>query len=157
MTLNQESFPLGDLLHDVVAKFALKADEKRILLDVSPSQFDYQVFADIGKLERVLTNLLDNAIRHTPQGGKIEIIVSAGQQNKLRIDLRDTGLGISESEIAFVFDARYQATNTQTDRTIHAGLGLAISRKLMMLLDSDLKVESELGRGTCFSFELKRV
>lgn len=158
VTLHQESFPLGELLHDVAAKFALKAKHKNISLSVTPDQFDYQVFADIGKLERVLTNLLENAIRHTPESGQIQIAVSAlGDlgRGKLRVDIRDTGIGISDKEIALIFDARYQATNTESDNCVHAGLGLAISRKLMALLESDLLVESQLGKGTCFSFELK--
>lgn len=154
VTLHNEPFPLGELLHDISAKFSLKAAEKNISLTVRPSQFDYRVFADIGKLERVLTNLLENAIRHTPEGGQIEVEVSQLQQ-KLRIDIRDTGIGISDNEIAFIFDARYQANNTQKDSHVHAGLGLAISKKLMALLESELQVESELGKGTCFSFELK--
>ncbi len=153
VTLNREAFPLGELLHDVLAKFALKADQKHIQLNLSPSQFDYHVFADIGKLERVLTNLLENAIRHTPADGQINLLVSAGQ-DKLRVDIRDTGVGISEKEVAFIFDARYQATNTEQDSSLHAGLGLAICKKLMALLDSDLTVQSEVGKGTCFSFEL---
>jgi signal transduction histidine kinase len=158
VTLNQEPFPLGDLLHDIAAKFALKAQDKNINISISPDQFDYQVFADIGKLERVLTNLLENAIRHTPENGKIAINVSALRdlrQDKLRVDIRDSGVGISDKEIAFIFDVRYQASNTQKDNCVHAGLGLAISRKLMALLESDLLVESQLGQGTCFSFELK--
>jgi signal transduction histidine kinase len=158
VTLNQEPFPLGELLHDVAAKFALKAKHKNISLSVTPDQFDYQVFADIGKLERVLTNLLENAIRHTPENGQIQINVSALRdmgQDKIRVDIRDSGVGISDKEIAFIFDARYQATNTESDNCVHAGLGLAISRKLMALLESDLLVESQLGKGTCFSFELK--
>jgi signal transduction histidine kinase len=158
VTLNQEPFPLGELLHDVAAKFALKANHKNISLSVNPDQFDYQVFADIGKLERVLTNLLENAIRHTPESGQVQINVSAIHHlgnEKLRVDIRDSGIGISDKEIAFIFDARYQATNTERDNCVHAGLGLAISRKLMALLESDLLVESQLGIGTCFSFELK--
>ncbi|WP_299075385.1 HAMP domain-containing sensor histidine kinase [uncultured Paraglaciecola sp.] len=157
VTLNQESFPLGELLHDVAAKFALKAKDKHISLVVNPDQFGFQVFADIGKLERVLTNLLENAIRHTPEKGQIQINVSEVNdlgKNKLRVDIRDSGIGISDKEIAFIFDARYQATNTERDNCVHAGLGLAISRKLMALLESDLQVESQLGKGTCFSFEL---
>jgi signal transduction histidine kinase len=158
ITLHQEQFPLGDLLHDVAAKFALKTTDKNISLSVKPDQFEYQIFADIGKLERVLTNLLENAIRHTPEYGQIRINVSAPPnlgEDKLRVDIRDSGIGISDTEIAFIFDARYQASNTQSDNSLHAGLGLAISRKLMALLESDLVVESQLGKGTCFSFELK--
>jgi signal transduction histidine kinase len=156
VTLHQEPFPLGELLHDIAAKFALKAQHKNISLSVSPSQFDYQVFADIGKLERVMTNLLENAIRHTPDNGSIELKVTSGK-DKLRIDIRDTGVGISDKEIAFIFDARYQASNTEKDSNVHAGLGLAICKKLIALLDSTLTVESQLGKGTCFSFELKLV
>lgn len=156
VTLNQESFPLGELLHDIAAKFALKAQDKGIELTVIPNHFDYHVFADIGKLERVLTNLLENAIRHTPENGSVTLNVTE-QHQKLRIDIRDTGVGISDKEIAFIFDARYQATNSEKDTNLHAGLGLAICKKLMALLDSDLTVQSELGKGTCFSFELTLV
>ena len=60
-----------------------------------------------------------------------------------------------EKEIAFIFDARYQASNSESDNNVHVGLGLAISKKLMALLDSEISVQSELGKGTCFSFELK--
>lgn len=154
VTLNQESFPVGELMHDVAAKFALKAQAKNIQLSIHPSQFDYQVFTDIEKLERVLTNLLDNAIRHTPEGGHIDIVVS-GQRDKIRVDIRDSGRGISDTEVALIFNARYQATNSEKDENLHAGLGLAICRKLMKLLESDLTVQSEIGKGTCFSFELK--
>jgi len=156
VTLNQESFPLGELLHDVIAKFTLKAQEKRISLQLNPNQFDYLVFADIGKLERVLTNLIENAIRHTPNEGSISIEIGA-DGDKIRVDVQDSGIGISQKELAYIFDARYRATNTQEDKTTHVGLGLAISKKLMALLNSDLRVKSEVGKGTCFSFDLKLV
>lgn len=153
VALNKEAFPLGELLYDVAAKFVEQAQEKNISLTVTPSQFDYRVIADIGKLERVLTNLLENALRHTPQDGHIQIEVS-NDNGKLRIDVRDNGVGISEQEIEYIFDARYQATNTEKDNGVHAGLGLAISKKLMALIDSELSVESELGKGSSFSFTL---
>ena len=86
--------------------------------------------------------------------GKVELEVSK-HNNKLRDDIRDSGVGISDKEMAFIFDARYQASNTEKDSNVHAGLGLAICKKLVALLDSKLTVESQLGRGSCFSFELK--
>ena len=153
VTLNYESFPLGELLHDVIAKFSLKAKEKRLAMSITPHHFNYHVFADIGKLERVLTNLIDNAIRHTPHDGFIEIIV-VFENNKVRLEIRDSGIGISEQEVALIFDARYQASNSVKDKRFNAGLGLAISQKLVSLFDTELKVESKLGKGTCFSFEL---
>lgn len=153
VSLNQESFPIGELLHDVVAKFALDAKQKAISLSLTPEKFDYYIFADIGKLERVLTNLIANAIRHTPEHGEIKISLSK-QHHKIRVEVSDTGVGISDKEIAYIFDARYQASNSEKDTCSHAGLGLAICKKLMALLNSELKVQSHLGKGTCFSFEL---
>lgn len=156
VTLNQESFPIGELMHDVVAKFALDAKQKNIALSLMPEKFDYYIVADIGKLERVLTNLIANAIRHTPENGSIDIELSL-HGKKIRVDVRDTGVGISDKEIAYIFDARYQASNSEKDTCSHAGLGLAICKKLMTLLNSELKVQSRLGEGTCFSFELSVV
>ena len=156
VTLHQEPFSVGELLYDVVAKFELKAEAEDLTLRIEPAQCDYQVFADIGKLERVLTNLIENAIRHTPEHGAITLAVELNGQrgNRLRLDVRDTGTGISKHEIAHIFDARYRASNAEEDKNTHVGLGLAISKKLVELLDSDLQVKSELGQGTCFSFEL---
>ncbi|WP_102798655.1 sensor histidine kinase [Bowmanella denitrificans] len=156
VTLNQEAFPLGELLYDVVAKFSLKANEKGVKLEIVPGQCQYQVFADIAKLERVLTNLLENALRHTPKGGRVIIRVLLGKDS-IKVEVEDTGVGIGRNELAYIFDARYRASNSHEDKSLHAGLGLAISKKLMALLESELRVKSELGKGTCFSFDLKQV
>lgn len=153
VALNQESFPMGELIYDVAAKFNAMAESKNISLTVSPSHFDYRVVADIEKLERILTNIIDNAIRHTPDGGNVQIAVTPEAQ-KLRIDIRDSGVGINQEELRYIFDARYQASNTEKDNAVHVGLGLAISQKLLALINSKLSVESELNKGSCFSFEL---
>ncbi|MCC2617210.1 HAMP domain-containing histidine kinase [Aestuariibacter halophilus] len=155
VTLNRETFPIAELVQDVVAKFALLAEQKGITLRVAPDASDTVVFADIGKLERVLTNLIDNALRHTPRGGEVCLHLTANERS-MRIDIRDNGVGISDNEIAFIFDARYQAANHKTDNALHAGLGLAICRNLISLLEGTLRVESELGKGTCFSFDVPR-
>ena len=154
VTLNKEAFSLAELMHDIAAKFAMKAESRRISIIIEPNQNDFYVFADIGKLERVMTNLIDNAIRHTEEGGTITLMASKSE-NDIRVDIKDTGNGISEHELAFIFDARYQASNQCKDSNIHAGLGLAICKKLMQLLDSDLSVSSEVGKGTCFSLMLR--
>jgi signal transduction histidine kinase len=159
VTVHHEPFPLADLLFDVTAKFELNATKKGVRLEVEPLSANYLVFADIGKLERVLTNLIENAIRHTQENGGITLSVNMlkEQKNQLRIDIRDTGTGINRNEIAHIFDARYRASNAQEDKSTHVGLGLAISQKLVALLNSELRVESELGKGTCFSFSLPLV
>jgi signal transduction histidine kinase len=72
----------------------------------------------------------------------------------LVIEVKDSGVGISERELNHIFKARYQASNSEEDTAIHAGLGLAICQKLMTLLESQLEVSSELGKGTSFKFSL---
>ncbi|WP_342662381.1 HAMP domain-containing sensor histidine kinase [Psychromonas ossibalaenae] len=156
VTLNLESFPLGELLHDIAAKFSYKAGEKNISLSVQPEQCTFNVYSDIGKLERVLTNLLENAVRHTAENGKIIIKVSEQTVNQLKLQVIDNGSGINAAELAYVFDPRYRASNAVNDQKEHSGLGLAITHKLLSLLKSEIRVSSELGHGTTFSFNLNR-
>ena len=153
VTLKKEKFMLAELLHDVAAKFTMNAQSKGVTIHVDTGNKNGYVNADIGKLERVLTNLIENAIRHTPKGGEIHIGVSEAAGN-LVIEVKDSGVGISERELNHIFKARYQASNSEEDTAIHAGLGLAICQKLMTLLESQLEVSSELGKGTSFKFSL---
>lgn len=156
VTLKKESIVLAELLHDIAAKFTFKAESKDLKINVRAASQNAYVYVDIGKLERVLTNLIDNAIRHTHAGGSIDVNVSERDQ-ELVVEVKDTGVGISEKELSYIFDARYQASNKEDDAQLHTGLGLAICQKLMILLDSRLEVKSELGKGTSFSFKLSQI
>jgi len=160
VTVNLENFAIGELLHDIMAKFVLKAADKNISLTLHPAQCRIMVYSDISKLERIMTNLLENAIRHTNEGGEITINISQSdnkQNNKVKIAVIDNGSGISKADIAYIFDARYRASNAIEDNTHHTGLGLAISQKLSVILNSELIVSSELGQGSNFSLSLKTV
>jgi len=156
VSVNLETFPIGELIFDIVAKFALKASEKHIRLSFNPQQCSYLVYSDIAKLERILTNLIENAIRHTPKHGAITLSVDQ-QADKVKVAVIDTGTGISDKDLAYIFDARYRASNASGDKSRHVGLGLAISKRLSLLLNSELKVVSELGKGSQFSFSLQTV
>lgn len=153
VTSNLEDFAVGEVLHDILAKFTLKADKKNITLSLSPQPCKSRVHSDIAKLERILTNLLENAIRHTDEGGVITMTVTE-LEDKIQVSITDTGSGISKEDIAYIFDARYRASNAREDKTQHAGLGLAISQKLSRVLNAELMVKSELGQGTSFSLAL---
>lgn len=156
VTVNLETFAIGELLHDIMAKFSLKAKSRNISLTLQPQQCRYIVYSDIAKLERIITNLLENALRHTSEGGEVAIIVSQ-LTNKVKIAVTDNGSGISKEDIAYIFDARYRASNAIEDKTPHAGLGLAISQKLSRILNSELFVDSKLGLGSNFSLSLQLV
>ena len=116
-----------------------------------------QVHSDIGKLERVLSNLLENAIRHTSESGKITLVITEINLNQCQLTITDTGTGIKEEELLYIFDTRYRGSNAVQDKEKHTGLGLAITKKLLELLKSDIKVTSTLGEGTTFSFNLRKI
>ena len=156
VSVNLETFPIGELIFDIVAKFALKASEKQLRLSFNPKQCSYLVYSDIAKLERILTNLIENAIRHTPEHGAITLSVEQ-HDDKVKVAVIDTGTGISDKDLAYIFDARYRASNASGNKSRHVGLGLAISKRLSLLLNSELKVASELGKGSQFSFSLQTV
>lgn len=152
--IHPEPLNLGELIYDCIAKFCLSADKKAISLTVKPAICDFRVIADIAKLERVLSNLIDNAIRHTPKGGKIVVEVQQTDSDQLFVDISDTGVGIKQEELVAIFEPHYQASNSNKEGHQQGGLGLAICKGLLQLMDSEIKVQSELGKGTQFRFNL---
>ncbi len=152
--VNFETFAVGELVHDIMAKFALKAEKHGIELRLLPQHLQQMVYSDIAKLERILTNLIENALRHTPSGGAI-ILAITKKSDVLAITVTDTGTGINAKELAYIFDARYRASNCQGEKNQHAGLGLAISKRLSQLLNGELTVESKIGQGCTFSLSLQ--
>lgn len=154
ISINKETFNLGELIYDCIAKFSLAVEKKGINLSVDPEICDFPVIADIAKLERVLSNLIDNAIRHTPRDGSIAVRVKRGNDNQLFVQVSDTGVGIKHEELNAIFDPHYQASNSNKAGRQQGGLGLAICRGLLKLMDSEINVQSELGKGTMFSFNL---
>ncbi|WP_077337955.1 sensor histidine kinase [Pseudocolwellia agarivorans] len=157
VSMNLENFNLTELLYDVAAKFQLKAEVLNIKLSIIPEFSHIQVYSDIGKLERVLSNLIDNALRHTPAGGNIILETSDVNNGQCYLTVKDNGTGIKAEEIAYIFDARYRASNAIQGESKHAGLGLAITQKLLELLKCEIRVQSQLGEGTSFSLNLKNV
>lgn len=155
ISINHENFNLTELIYDINAKFSLKAQTKNIAIKLSVLTQDTYVYSDISKVERILSNLLDNALRHTAEGGEIILSIGDFSANQCLVTVSDNGTGIKAEEVAYIFDARYRASNATQGK--HSGLGLAITKKLTELLKSDIKVFSELGKGSKFSFNLRKV
>ncbi len=148
----KEPFHLGELANDVLKKYQLLAGEKGIKMEVvSPSNLP-MVFADVSLVERVLQNLLDNAIKFTPNKGSI-IIELQGLKSSIEVRITDTGLGISPSEQAAIFE-RYRQASPNNKKSMGAGLGLAIVKKILELHDATIKVQSKLNEGSVFMFQL---
>ncbi len=152
----REPFSLAELVQDVSQKFRIIAERKKIELRTEfPEQMPF-VSADIGLMERVIENLLDNAQRFTPEGGSITVkLIPVDESVEVRVE--DTGAGIAEEEMPFIFDRFYRAHGSENSVKDGAGLGLAIVKRILELHKSSIEVESTTGLGTVFSFRLPLV
>lgn len=146
---NHESFSLAELSYDVSHKFHLRADAQHISLDIEVDADIPDVNADVGMIERVLDNLIDNSFKHTPKGGRIQLQLSNFKKT-VSVAISDTGYGIDEEEIPHIFKRFYKKTDTQNG----LGLGLAIAARIVELHGSQLSVDSVLHQGTTFQFSL---
>jgi len=146
-----ESFPLAELVQDVTQKFALDAAQRQLTLQAACGAAMPLVAADIGMVERVLENLVENALRHTPAGGRVTLALSL-EGERAGVAVSDTGVGIPADEIDNVFERFYRADRSGSRH--HAGLGLAIARRMVQLHGGQLAVRSTPGQGTTFAFDL---
>ncbi len=149
-------FHLRDTVHAAVTGVALLAERKSLELAYSiPGTVPDGLIGDPGRFRQILTNLLSNAIKFTNEG---EVVVSidaarrADDQVWLRVQVKDTGIGIPPDKQRLIFEAFSQADTTTTRMFGGTGLGLAISTQLVALMKGKLEVESEIGRGSTFFF-----
>jgi signal transduction histidine kinase len=153
VTPQLESFPVGELGQDVLQKFELLAGKRGVRLDYRLPQENIQVRADIGMIESTLENLIENAIRHTPAGGLVMLDICA-MKGRVLLKVSDTGAGIPPDELPSIFDRYYHVDRGEVSDIGRTGLGLAISRHVIELHGGTIAVESTLGKGTTFSFDL---
>lgn len=149
----KEPFFINELLQDVVQKYLILARKKGVLIQSVISNNIDLVNADIALIERVLQNLIDNALKFTPEGGTITIKTNELDE-AVEIQVADTGVGIPEEQIPFVFD-RYHIGDKRIglDKN-NTGLGLAIVKKILEIHDATIRLTSKLNQGTSFSFQL---
>ncbi|MDH3647768.1 MAG: ATP-binding protein [Gammaproteobacteria bacterium] len=148
-----EYFSLAELLQDVTQEFELEAGKKDIMIEVSSRPETSTVYADIALMQRVLENLIRNALKYTPKGGSISISLDK-RSDSVAVMIADTGCGIAKEDLSRVFDRFYRSEHHDGDSSTSAGLGLAIVRRILDLHGSRITVTSEVNEGTCFEFEL---
>ena len=152
---DKESFALADLVQDVFQKFELAAEARRQRLVPQIASGLPVVNADLGMIERVLTNLLDNAIRHTPEGGEIVVQLRTAETGEdgvagVQVEISDTGPGIPK-ELQPVLFTR-PAFSSSGGRS--GGLGLMIVRRILQLHGSEIRLLPQPGKGAVFAFQL---
>jgi two-component system OmpR family sensor kinase len=153
VSLRPEAFSVGELIQDTAQKFELHAEQKQVRLQLDfPERLPY-VAADIGLVERVLENLIGNALTHTSAGGVVRMGVTV-EGVEATVHVADTGCGIAQEDLPHVFERFYRVNHVDWDKGAHAGLGLAITKSILDLHRSRLTVDSALGVGTAFHFTL---
>lgn len=148
----KEPFFISELISDIMNKYQLLAKEKNVDLVSFISTELPMVFADVALIERVMQNLLDNAIKFTPEGGKI-IVRTEASDNGASITVSDTGEGIPENEQEKILSRYYTSGNFRQSKN-SSGLGLAIVKRILDLHNSPLIINSKINQGSSFSFSL---
>jgi PAS domain S-box-containing protein len=147
---------VSSLLQKEVTMFTQVAEQKGIHLtgEVQPALPD--VLMDHGRIEQVITNLLNNAMKFTPKGGRITVGAAtlSGGAGFIEVEVRDTGCGIPPEHLGHIFDRLYQVQSGSGANSRGLGLGLHICRELVRLHGGEIRVESEPGKGSAFFFTL---
>ena len=153
MPLNLADSSLADLISDTLESFSELATRQSLTITGRADANVDPVRMDTMRIGRVLNNLLSNALRHTPSGGKI-VVTAERTEGGVEVSISDTGEGIRAEDLPNVFDRFYRGEKSRSRSTGGSGLGLAISRGLVLAHGGDIRVESLPGSGSRFTFTL---
>ncbi len=153
LNIQKTELDLMPSLRRILFSFQSAADLKGVRLNFTNSvSKNLTLNTDARKLEKILNNLISNALKFTPKGGEIQLAVNNDHSGMgLNIEVSDTGKGIPEEDITYIFDRFYQSKNATEGGT---GIGLALAHQLSQLLEGELTVQSKIGKGSRFNLRL---
>ena len=155
MLLNIVEVPVKETITPLISQHQLKASKKvDISLVVEPEELT--VRADRMHFSNIVSNLIDNAIKYSGDEVKIEIKASVSDQQEVLITVTDNGIGIAHDKLPYIFDKFYRVTDGNRYSVKGYGLGLFYVKSLMEKMDGSVRVESELGKGSCFTLQFKQ-
>ena len=154
MRMSYRFFDAALFFKNLYNEFLPIANQKGLELSLSEFNENLRIYGDKEKLKQVFVNLLTNAIKYTDEG-KVEIFVLEGK-SEVEIGVKDTGIGISESDISRIFERFYRVDKARSREVGGTGLGLAIVKHIVEAHHSKIIVSSKLGSGSIFSFKLKK-
>jgi two-component system OmpR family sensor kinase len=155
LKVSLEPFNPGELIQDILQKYKLVLEKKKLQMKAEFPDNLPLVQADIGLIERAIQNLIDNAITYSKPGGSITLQVIP-KKDKITVRVSDDGIGISDEDIPYIFNRFYQGKSRERDEDDDStGLGLAITKRILDIHDSPIEVQSEPNKGTIFTFYLK--
>ena len=150
MQLDRQSTDVGGLAAMVTSAFRTRAAEKQVALDVDIAADLPHAAADSQRLFQVMSNLIDNALRYTPAGGRIRVSARRGEDHCILLSVTDSGSGIPAEDLPFVFERFYRAEKSRARSEGGTGLGLAIARSIVEAHDGSIRARSDVGNGTTF-------
>lgn len=145
LIIEKKYFSADKLINSVCDFYSALAEEKLIRINCSG---EGEVLADEVLFRRVINNLLSNAIKYTPENGEVKINISSSHKKKTVITLSDTGVGIAELDLPFIFNRFYRSDKARSQSSGGLGLGLAIVKSIIELHGASIKITAELGKGT---------
>lgn len=154
LSIHPKPFSLNHLLNVSISQFLKIATENHLQLTYSIPEQLPQVIADEGKISWVLMQLLDNAVKFTPEGGQINVAADIDKDSIL-VSVTDTGIGIPEERISEIFEPFHQLDGSITRQYAGTGLGLAMANRILEVHGTSLNVESLVGEGSRFTFFLR--
>lgn len=148
-------FSLSELVSDVVAKFSPQAASKNIALTLTPPASAYNCSGDPSLIERAFSNIIENAILYTPENGEISASVKY-EANYFIVEIKDNGRGISPEDLPNIFEKFFRGDKSREKDIAGTGLGLAVTKKIIDAHKGEIKVRSEVGKGTNFQIFLPK-
>jgi signal transduction histidine kinase len=155
LMLNKQTTDLGRMLNEVLAKIRPQVEEKQLELEIAFPDKLPEPKLDKDKISAVLVNLLGNAVKYTPAGGRVVFRVNFTDQ-EIEISVADTGVGIAENELSKVFDKFFRSDDPRVQEQTGTGLGLALAQEVVRLHGGTITAESELNKGSTFTVFLPR-
>jgi PAS domain S-box-containing protein len=153
MRLRREMLDMAEVLYEVGESLYSQFTARSISLAIDVPDGLPQIVADRQRLRQIVVNLVSNACKYTPEGGHVDVVARNGG-DKLRVDVRDTGVGIAEEAHGHIFTPFFRADNPLREQAGGTGLGLSITKTLVNLHGGEIWFESHEGQGTTFSFTL---
>ena len=154
LKLKPQKFNLSSLIEQTARLMQPLADQKKIDLQAANLP-KVEIQADEQKIRQLVLILVDNAVKYTPEGGKVRVRYESTEKGKVRFAVSDTGIGIAKEDQAKVFDRFYRVDKARSREMGGNGLGLAIAQEIVLLHKGRIWIQSELGKGTTFFVELR--
>ncbi|MBL8005984.1 MAG: ATP-binding protein [Ignavibacteria bacterium] len=154
--MSRRYFAIENIVRSTIDELSALAAKKNISVNFFPPDIkDVKVFGDEQRLQQVLVNLIDNAVKYTPSDGNVNVSIDV-QEKEVWISVEDTGIGIPQKDIKRIFERFYRVDKTRSREIGGSGLGLSIVKHILEAHSSQIKVESEPNLGSRFAFSLKR-